>query len=124
MSRIFFPQIVKRSCPDNLLDLSRLGLEALKGSRDVDDVVHLQKPFAVAALPLGERSCPFASLLPSMSLRQPRIARAASSITRAILKRSEYSSEIPILLPCLSLLFSVIPRKYRTFGVFGWSFGR
>ena len=86
MSRIFFPQIVQRSCPDEFLDLSRLGLEALESRSDVDDVINLQKASAVAGLLFAER--PFASLLPSMSFLQPRIARAASSITRAILKRS------------------------------------
>src|SRR6266511_5432492 len=111
MSRIFFPQIVQRSCPDEFLDLSRLGLEALESRGDVDDVVHLQKASAVAVLFFAARSCPFAALFPSMSFLQPRISRAASSITRAILKRSGYSREMPILFPCLSFLFSVIPRK-------------
>ena len=39
-----------------------------------------------------------------MCFRHPRIASAASSITRAILKRSGYSSEMPIFCPSLSLV--------------------
>src|SRR3990172_3727542 len=110
MSRVLFPEIVQRPCPDEFLDFSRLGLEALESRGDVDDVIHLQKAPDVAGLLLAARSCPFAALRPSMSFLQPRIARAASSITRAILKRSGYPREMPILFPCLSFLFSVIPR--------------